>query len=75
LSISFLSGAIDYKNSRDEDFPTNVLKGVPTETQVLKQSKKLLPQFGISLAEVSKRENGLEPGLSVSTAGGMYFPR
>lgn len=65
-------GIIEYRTTLPRSW-TNLVKDVPSEKESLKLAKKFLPEVGINLADIERKENSSEPNFYVSEMGVTYF--
>ena len=72
LRLSWPWGVIEY--TTPEKFSvTNLVKDVPSTNEAVKLAEKLLPELGINIADLVKRENSSAPEFHPSEWGRTYF--
>jgi hypothetical protein len=72
LGILFSLGSIEYE-TRDNYSATNLVQGLPTESQLLTMANTLLPKLGVSLSDVEKKEDGTSPDIHVFASDMTFF--
>ena len=72
LRLSWPWGIIEYRTTFPRSW-TNLVKGIPSEKQALKLTRKFLPKIGINLYDIDKEENSSEPEFHIFDTGITYF--
>jgi len=72
LRVVASRGIIDYEMTIHRSM-TNFVKNVPSERKTLKLAKKFLPELGIDLADIDKKENSFQSDFHVFDTGVVYF--
>ncbi len=72
LGILFPLGSIEYE-TRETYSPTNLVRGVPTEAEVLQMATNILRKLGVGVLEIEKKQGSEEPDIHVFDSRMMFF--